>query len=239
MSDTGAVFLYAYLAITAMIAARAAWDMAFRLDAFDWRYGDIWLSFTMLVILWPLILLKPRALMRTLRSPFSLTDGAGPNLAARERELYLLGLNPPPCGQTVRFRCHDSGGGGGALLEFSAEEVEQVLTEPSSGVCNPDVLLWVNRRRQDLPLTDVPRPWWQFQYIAAKLIDQGHGVSDCNACGQRLPATALEKKTTSIIGHGFSRWYCRCGAVALTVDTGHVHLSRPREIDHPDVRLDD
>lgn len=72
MSDTGAVFLYGYLAITAMIAARAAWDMAFRLDAFDWRYGDIWLSFTMLVILWPLILLKPRALMRTLRSPFRL-----------------------------------------------------------------------------------------------------------------------------------------------------------------------
>lgn len=84
MSDTGAVLLYAYLAITAMIAARAAWDMAFRLDAFDWRYGDIWLSFTMLVILWPLILLKPRALMRTLRSPFSVTGGASPNLAERE-----------------------------------------------------------------------------------------------------------------------------------------------------------
>lgn len=228
MSDIGAALLYAYVAITAMIAARAAWDMAFRLDAFDWHYGEIWPSFTMLVILWPLFLLKPRALVKMLRSPFSVIDRASPDLATRERELYLLSQNPPPCGQTVRFHHDDSIGGGGAFLEFSAEEVEQVLTDTSSGVCNPDVLLWVNRRRQDLPLTDVPRPWWRFQYIAAELIDKGHGVSDCIACGHRSPATELHKETISIIGHGFASWRCSCGAVALTVDTIQVHLGSPR-----------
>ncbi|WP_282810857.1 hypothetical protein [Thauera humireducens] len=217
------IILYAYLAITAVIAARAAWDMVFRLDDFDWRFGDIWWAFFFMLLLWPLLLLKPLSLMKLLRSPFTPIDSSSPNLAARERELYQLGKNPPPCGKTVRFHSHEGAQeDAGALLTFPAEAVEEALVATTGGVCDPDILLWINRRQPDLEVTDVPKPWWRFRYIAANLIEKGYGVVQCKACGQRTPGSALRKETISVIGHGIARWGCNCGAVLLSIDTVHI-----------------
>lgn len=77
-----------YLTLTALIALRLGWHMATRLDRFDWQYGEPWLHFGLTLALWPVLLLRPKALRRTLIHPeFTTRDQLGISLAARARAL--------------------------------------------------------------------------------------------------------------------------------------------------------
>ena len=220
------IALYIYLAATLLVAVRLSWHMAFRLDQFDWHYGDVWTNFWFSVLLWPVLLTKPRLLI----SPNFRSAPGGVDLAERARELDRLRKNPPPCGNQVRFMQKQQQGGGGAFV-FQAEIVEHALSDPFAEHPrayrdgDADILGWVRRRdAEDDVVTDVPAPWWQFQYLAADLIEQGHGVAYCGACDRRLPANTIMKKSARGAGHTFHQWSCPCGSPLLFVDGGHVRI---------------
>lgn len=213
-----------YLAGALAVAVRFAWHMAYRLDHFDWRYGDVWPNFWFSVLLWPLLLKKPQLLI----FPSFRSAPGGIDLAQRERELDCLRKNPPPCGNLVRFaqkQQHDADCG----FVFQAEIVEHALSGPLAnqsgayGEVEEDILHWVNRRDVGgKGVTDVPAAWWQFQYLAANLIEQGHGVAHCGACGRSSPAGMIAKNSMRGAGHTFHQWNCPCGSPLLFVDGGHV-----------------
>ena len=221
--------LYLYMGVTMVQALRLGWHMAYRLDRYDWRFGEVWMSFWLTVVLWPLLLLKPRAFLKILITPpFGGPIGGGiggVNLAARERELDHLRRNPPPWGTYVRFHTRHGEGMPASALTFPTAMVEKALAPLCTGSRALDILNWVKRRDvcQDAT-SDVPAAWGdQFQCLAADLIEQGHGVAQCGSCGRRTPSSELAKETFSVIGHSFHFWRCACGNLLLQVPGIHVH----------------
>ncbi len=84
-----------------VVVVRFGWHMVFRLDHLDWHYGksDIWFGYTTAVILWPLLIFRPRLLLDP--SP-SLKDTYGQ--AKRQREEIRLRASPPPCGDLILYQ---------------------------------------------------------------------------------------------------------------------------------------
>lgn len=205
--------------------------MAFRLDRFDWRFGDVWLGFWLYLLFWPLLLLKPTNL---LRSPFRSGPGKVDS-AARERELDGLRRNPPPCGSEIRF---EQSGRAGSVLSFSTEVVAEALADNGpEGSCNygvveSDIVRWVNQRDQSIKVeTQVPSAWWQFAGIAADLIRSGHGVAHCGVCGRRASSrVALTHRSYAVADQVIEEWACECNNVLLQIDGVRVHRKRPNKM---------
>lgn len=201
--------------------------MAFRLDRFDWRFGDVWLGFWLHLLFWPLLLLKPTSL---LRSPFRSGPGKA-DLAARERELDGLRLNPPPCGSEIRF---EQSGRTGSVLFFPTQVVAGALADNGAegsrnyGVVESDIVRWVNQRDQSIKVaTPVPAAWWQFAGIAAGLVKRGLGVAHCGACGCQAPSGVLmTHRSQAVADQVIEQWVCACDNVLLQIDGLRIHQKR-------------
>lgn len=217
--------LYLYMGVTTALALRLGWHMAFRLDRYDWRFGDVWMSFWLTLVLWPLLLLKPTPFLKILITPPFGGSVGGVNLAARERELDHLRHHPPPCGTYIRFHTRHGEGIPASELTFPAAMVEMTLAPLATGRCAQDIENWVKRRDASQGATcDVPAAWGDpFQNVAAALIEEGHGVAQCGSCGRRTPCGELAKETFSVIGHSFHFWPCACGYTLLQVDGTRIH----------------
>src|SRR2546426_11953573 len=89
-------FFFVYLAGALLVTARLGWHMVFRLDRYDWRYSksEIWVSFALATLLWPLLLRMPR----TILDPSKFFEGNGNAARARFRE------KPPPCSAVIQYR---------------------------------------------------------------------------------------------------------------------------------------
>jgi hypothetical protein len=228
MFDTTLAVLYAYIGCTLLVAGWLGLHMAFRLDRFDWRFGDVWLGFWLYLLFWPLLLLKPTSV---LRPPFR--SGPGEiDLAARQRELDGLRRNPPPCGSEIQFV---QSGRAGSVLFFPTQVVAETLAanEPegsrSYGVVESDIVRWVNRRDQSIKgVTEVPAAWWQFASIAADLVRRGHGVARCGACGrQALAGVSMTHRSHAVADQVIEQWACDCNNVLLQVDGARIHRKCP------------
>jgi len=172
------IFFHLYWSIALLVALRLVWHMVFRLDRYDWHYsnGDIWMSFALSVVFWPLMLMRPRNLI----DPRKLFEGSF-GIAGRMRIRAELLENPPPCGPVIRYR--QSYGRYeetyGEFL-FPASDVEQALRKlliESPNVLKDDeggILNWLLHRDDALTYpTDVPSAWPRFQYVANDMIRAG------------------------------------------------------------------
>lgn len=212
---------YIYCGCTLLVATRLGWHMVFRLDRFDWRYGDVWPNFWITLLLWPLALIKPQILL----SPnFSYSS----DLPGRYRELERLRTDIPSCGEKIRFITSPVAGPVSAFT-FERKVVEHYLTahlndqSPVGFDQRHEILRWVSQPNSTMEaVTDVPEAWWKFMYLAADLARLGHGVARCGRCGQETLAGNLVVTPIRICGHGFDRWDCICGGELLTVDVFRI-----------------
>ncbi len=95
------ILFHIYWSFALLVALRLGWHVIFKLDHYDWHYskGDIWISFLFSVVLWPLMLFKPRNLI----DPQKLFEGSF-GIAGRMRVRAELLENPPPCGSEICYR---------------------------------------------------------------------------------------------------------------------------------------
>ena len=218
-----------YVAVALLVALRLFRHMLFKLDRYDWYYnkGDILGSFVFFVVLWPLIVIKPRNLL----DPTKLFEGYG--VAARMRERDQLLENPPPCGSVIRYRqsyglCGETYG----EFFFPALQVEQALrqrlTESPHLRSNDEgaILKWVKNRNEEMTEpTDVPSAWSRFGLVANHLVRSGHVKVNCLKCGEEVPLNKLTKNDDH--GHpgwNYDRLACPNGHNLLVVPVAHVFM---------------
>ena len=104
------LFLQLYLLGAVCVVGRLGWYAAVKLDHYDWRYArsDILGTLFFDALLWPLLLLKPWVLAKTLRNPGRSFDRSGDAFsigyafAQQQREWDAIQANPPPCGRYIR-----------------------------------------------------------------------------------------------------------------------------------------
>jgi hypothetical protein len=224
------IVLYIYIAVVLLVGLRLFRHMLFKLDRYDWYYnkGDILGSFVFFVVLWPLIVIKPRNLI----NPTKLFEGSYGH-AARMRERHQLLENPPPCGSVIRYR--QSYGRYPNVEEtygeffFPALQVEQELRgriRESPHLNNDDegaILKWIKRHDDSLTEpTDVPPVWSRFQYVANHLVRSGHAKVNCLKCGAELPLNKLTKNYDhGLPGWNYDRLVCPNGHNLLVVQKAH------------------
>ena len=220
--------LYLYVAIMSLIALRLGWHLLFRLDRYDWHYNkfSIWVNFSLSVILWPLLLRKPKILI----SPGNSFDSYG--RAARERERDRLRQSPPKCGEVVRFSQSQTMFEEEVVGEFLFDSrlVEMALERQLRNVPHQvaedyeAMLNWIRHREANSQNpTDVPEIWSDFQYVANELIRLGEGRVHCKTCGKTFPTGALipiDDKAKR--GWNFERLLCDKGHKLLIVDAAHI-----------------
>lgn len=217
--------LYTYGGCTLLVVLRLGWHMAFRLDSYDWRYGEVWPNFWLTLLLWPLALIKPHILI----SPKLTSANEFVDLPARYRELDHLRSHLPPCGNKVRVAQPQPDGSTSSFI-FERDAVAQALATDSPKCADEpscqrhDILRWVSQpdRLADT-VTDVPAAWWEFMSLAAALLHQGYGVACCGRCGKETPAAELVPEPLRLVHYSFHRWCCACGNELLKVETVHVY----------------
>jgi hypothetical protein len=221
------IVLYIYVAAAVLVALRLFRHMLFKLDRYDWYYskGDILGSFVFFVVLWPLIVIKPRNLI----DPTKLFEGSY-GLAARMRERDQLLENPPPCGSVIRYR-QSYGGYEETYGEFffPALQVEQALRgriRETPHLNNDDegaILNWVKHRNDEVTEpTDVPSAWSRFQYVANGLVRAGSAKVRCLKCGIELETGQLMiNDDHGKPGWNYYRLTCPHGHNLLVVQKAH------------------
>ena len=188
--------LYVYAVGVVLVALRLGWHMMFRLDRYDWQYSrpHIWTTFTLTVLLWPLMVIKPRNLVQ----PDKLFEGSF-NIASSMRERDQLWNSPPPCGSVIRYRQGQgrSGETHGEFL-FHASKVEKTLRNLLNewpNLANDDegaILNWLCTRSDTLTQpTDVPSAWGRFLFVANDLIRSDNAKVRCLKCGADVPNNEL------------------------------------------------
>jgi len=218
-----------YCSVALFIALRLGWHMIFELDRYDWQYnrGDIWTSFALSVVLWPLMLIKPLNLI----DPRKLFEGSF-GIAARMRVRDELWINPPPCGSVICYR-QEHGYYGETCGEFlfCAADVEQALRrrlEESPNLLKDDegaILNWLLCRDEALTHpTGVPSAWSRFQYIANVLVRAGSAKVRCLKCGTDLSSEQLVANDDyGMLGWNLDRLACPNGHDLLVVQKYHVY----------------
>lgn len=214
----------AYGAGMALVALRLGWHVAFRLDAYDWRYGHVWRSFIFSCVLWPFLLARPRELWQA----GSLLDGSD-GQSARLRALDRLRANPPPCGSHVRYRPeqgNDSDAVGNFVFAASLlqSQLETSLREHPHLAKGQHGAIhhWLRLRNDAIAEpTDVPRLWSEFDEVADEALAQGNGHATCAQCGAQSTADAMMRNVDSAAGWVFHRWMCANGHPLLVVNVMH------------------
>jgi hypothetical protein len=226
-----------YLIGVVIIAARLGWHMVFRLDKFDWHWAkdEIWMNSVVCMLLWPLMLMKPRNLV----DPSKLMAGSY-DAAARFREEARLWDNPPPCGKLIRYRPHKivASGGDGEFVFHSADFEEAILAKLQD---HPhlakdqlsSVLKWLRQRDESIAEpTPVPDGWWKLHDIADDVLRKGRGEIRCLTCNQQVPNKLLQQNDMSgQPGWNFNQLRCPEGHVLLSVETMHIFVGSRKSTD--------
>jgi hypothetical protein len=224
-----------YLVGVVIVATRLGWHMVFRLDKFDWHWAkdEIWINSFVCMVLWPLMLMKPRNLV----DPSKLMAGSY-DAAARFREEARLWDNPPSCGKLIRYRPHKIvlSGGDGEFTFHSAEVEEAILEELRE---HPhlakdqlgSVLKWLQQRDESIAEpTTVPNQWWNLHAIADHMLRKGRGESLCRLCNQLIPNDLLQQNDArGLPGWNFNQLRCPQGHLLLCVETTHIYVGAPGE----------
>lgn len=220
--------LIGYLAGVVLIGVRLGWHLAFRLDKFDWQYSkfQIWVSFVISSLLWPLILRNPKNLI----DPTNLFESSF-DMAGRMREEAGLRNNPPPCGALILFRQGD-GRHEETFGEFTfrSVDIEEALVDK---LCkNPHlknnqegmILNWLQQRDDSITTpTLVPEKWSRFQFIADNVLRNGFGEVHCLKCNKQIPKSQLlEKDDQGVPGWNFNRLVCPNDHQLLVVENAHL-----------------
>lgn len=223
--------LYIYLVGAVLVAVRVGWHIHFRLDKYDWMFCEVWPTFWIDVILWPLLFLKPTLLIQPKFSEPWWREGR----AEAERQMDQLEGNPPPCGGFIRFRPeHDKWGECDADFIFAAAEVAAIIENRLVEIPTEDhgrypaILNWL--RKSDASLkdsTDVPAPWSEwFLNVAIGMMNRKLGVVRCRQCDDVVPheRISLEWEPKGLRGSGwrFNVWRCHDGHKLLTKDSMHI-----------------
>lgn len=219
-----------YLGGCVLVALRFGWHMAFRLDRYDWHYGSVWGNFWMSVVLWPLLMTKPRSLVH----PDFSSSTLGIDLAANARECHRLWATPPPCGSTVLYRPGTNGFDSTAgEFTFRASDVEQFLERriaefPRLEDCDEGAMLNCIRRRDESQLapTELPAVWSGMEWITMALIQSEHTQVTCLECGERVARADIAEHQFSGVGRVFQQWVCPRQHHLLTVETARFHTTR-------------
>ena len=230
------IILYAYAAAAMIVAFHHGRFILTKLDRYDWHFSkkEIWASFALNVILWPLLLIKPCNLVDPSKmyrgEKFSLPELTRQrDRIAREKDQFRT--NPPPCGPLIRYR---QGHGGyeeahGEFL-FSASDVERILTNRLKD--NPHlekdddgaILNWIRNRNESFTEpTDVPEIWSRFKFVANDLVKAGLMETKCLKCGLQLTADQLIANNDSgSIASIVDRIDCPNGHILFQVETMHL-----------------
>lgn len=205
--------LYIYVVVALIFAAWMSWHMYRTLDRFDWgsRRTDIWLSFGLLTIFWPLVMIfKPSELMKP-------NFGYRPSMlnvdfAERTRQRIKFMENPPACGSTVTYRtAGDNSKSTGAIFYFSATNVHLMAKHMSEEWPNLEGMhgaaRWTSLRNELVTTpTEVPDLLVNFDNIADSLIEAGHGQVRCLACEKVYSVSELARKPVGFPAPGCSGW---------------------------------
>lgn len=190
-----------YLAGAALTGIRLGWHLIFRLDKFDWQYSkfQIWVSFVVSTLLWPLMLLKPKNLFDP-KDLFNPTDSFELNhlMATRMREESRWWNNPPPCGAQILYRQSDDVFG---EFTFHSDDIEKFLVDklnehPHLENDHEGVILnWL--RQRDDTITEpsvVPKAWSRFEIVADDVLRNGVGKARCLMCNKPFPLSEILQK---------------------------------------------
>jgi hypothetical protein len=202
-----------YLAVALLFAIWMGWHMYRTLDIFDWdcRRSDIWLSFGLLTIFWPLVMIfKPSELMKP---NFGYRPSMiGLDFAERTRQRIKFMENPPPCGSTITYRTDgDNSKSSGAVFYFSATNVhlmaERIGKDYTSLEGMFGAVRWTSLRDEAVtePI-EVPDLLVNFDHIADGLIEAGLGQVRCLACEKVYSVSELERKSVGLPASARSGW---------------------------------
>ena len=212
--ELGSTVLGAYLLGMLVTAAYLGWYMAFRLTGYNWFYdrNAIWIQFSLWVIGWPLLLLRPTVLNNT----------------------AVLLRAVPVCGETIRYLQRGAGCGEtcGEFF-FPAIAVEQLLAprrhefNDSPGDIRARAFLWVvHRKSASGAPTDTPTSWVDFEHMASELIRGGMGSVRCTKCQSMYSTSALTCESPAGTGtYVFEDFYCPRKHVLLSVLLMHFKIA--------------
>lgn len=208
--------LIVYLCGAALVAGGLSWVMVRKLDEYDWSYdkGDIWFNFSLMVLIWPLVLLgwiksgKPD-LVGWLRPKSS--------HAAFQRDTEQVYRNLQPCGAYVRYKPAQLGISDGCYGEFifPSQLVELRLIKKLQTATHlkqdheGELLDWLQSRDETIQEpVDVPQIWSRFIYLLGDLIAQDKGLISCGICQDTIE---LHDKSLVAGGHSLKRYECPNG----------------------------
>jgi hypothetical protein len=214
-----------------LVAIRLGWHMAFRLDKFDWQYSksEIWGSFILDSLLWPVLFLQPQNLMdpgKLFVYRFS--------LAARRREEARLWNNPPPCGPVIRYRQGHAGFGETfGELTFKTIDLEETLVarirqSPHLADGQEGAILNWFRQRDDsiLEPSEVPKAWERFENVALTAICDGRADVYCLKCNAQIPKDKQIMDWHSVKPWMFERLVCPLGHPLVVLQSIHLYMRR-------------
>lgn len=189
------------------------WHLYRTLDRFKsaYRRSDIWFSFKIRTIFWPIVMLfKPSELI-------ALKFGYRPSMlnidfAEITRQRVKFMENPPPCGSTVAYRTFSEDNQKlNAIFYFYSANVH-LIAEHMNEEC-PNLLgmraatRWTSLRNESVTTpTEVPDLLVNFDYITADLIEIGHGQVRCLACEKVYSVFELERKSIGFPASARSGW---------------------------------
>ncbi len=210
--------------------------MRTKLDEFDWMYhrNDIWLSYAMTLIFWPIVLIfKPRLLFigeQLFIYDIMLGSTHIPGIAQRMRSLKQFSDSPSPCGNTLYYSHEELGAGTdkGTKQWFEADDVVTLYKGKTlplySDAERAALVSWITNRDKTMELpTEVPE-LINFQNVAVSLLDAGYGHIECKACTTRYRASELSSEEPPLHGGWNEAVYlCPKGHALLKYD--YVHIS--------------
>jgi len=182
------------------------------LDRFDWAYrrSDIWFSFGLRTIFWPLVMIFNPATFATpefVHKKSQYTDYAD---LVRQRTRFLE--SPPPCGSTVTYRTFSGDDKKlNAIFYFRAANVHSMAEHMSKEHPNLQGIhaatRWTSLRNESVTTpTEAPDLLVNFDNIIEDLIEAGYGQVRCLACEKVYSVSELERKSVGFPASARSGW---------------------------------
>jgi hypothetical protein len=224
---------YSYLCISLLIAVWLGWILFSKHDRFDWHYrkDDLWLSFFLGVLLWPLFLtLRPRLLLRGKKWYDGTGDGLNlnSNLAKRMRRLNNMAENPPKCGSKLAYTHLN--------IYQDLEEIDVIFNAQDiktffRGKKLPFhwdaeslalIALIKNRDKTWSEVTTIPDDI-VFGTMAFTLIENGYGEITCPQCHSTYSASELTTSHPPLHG-GWNFIHYACPKEHELLSYEHIHI---------------
>jgi hypothetical protein len=199
-------------------------SLLLRFDAYDWKYSmnETAKTFALVMILWPVLILKPLNLI----NPGRLLSSSS------EADYVRFWKNLPPCGPQLYYRlsaCDKRVGQSSGEFIFCSSDVEECLL--STFRQNPhlntglesDMLHWLQHRDKSIVIpVAIPDEWDRFKYIANELLRTKSMEVRCLKCNDKYRSDELQRMDDeNLPGWNFNRLLCPNGHLVLGVLTHH------------------